>query len=273
MLKPVRGDEPMTTDSAGEPAVVDAEPERPLFRFGSHEERTRAITHSLLLVAGAFMVGIVLVGLSRGLLSGAGLTEESAPVAVNLTSTSVHFASFLLVCVGYVVWQDCRSLVPAGVPSPRSVAVVLVGFVVLVGSLSALEFLFSQFGLEPADNAAVEAGQDSPELYLFMIPIVVLLNAPAEELLFRGLVQGRFRRAYGVVPGVLAASAVFGLVHYVALVGSGSQLVYVAIAAAAGLVLGAAYELTRNLLVPIAMHALWNVSVYALLYLDATGGL
>jgi len=56
-------------------------------------------------------------------------------------------------------------------------------------------------------------------------------------------------------------------------VGSGSQLVYVAIAAAAGLVLGAAYELTRNLLVPIAMHALWNVSVYALLYLDATGGL
>jgi len=263
----------MTTDPPGEPAVVDAEPERPLFRFGSHEERTRAVTHSLLLVAGAFFVAMTLGSLTLELLRTAGITEESAPVAYNLASTAVQFVSFLLVCVGYVAWQDCRSLVPTGRPSVRSLAVILVGFLVLVGSLSALEFVFSQFGLEPAENAAVEAGKDNPELYLFMIPVVLLLNAPAEELLFRGLVQGRFRRAYGVVPGVLAASAVFGMVHFVALVGTGSQVVYVAIAAGAGLILGAAYELTRNLLVPIAMHALWNVAVYLLLYLDATGGL
>ncbi|PSQ47479.1 CPBP family intramembrane metalloprotease [Halobacteriales archaeon SW_7_65_23] len=263
----------MTTDPSSEPAVVDAEPERPLFRFGSHEERTRAIAHSLLLVAGAFLVAMVLGAVALELLRTMGLTEESAPVAYNLVSTAVQFVAFLAVCIGYIAWQDCRSLVPTGRPSLRSIAVIVVGFVILVGSLSALEFLFSQLGLEPADNAAVEAGRDNPELYLFMIPLVILLNAPAEELLFRGLVQGRFRRAYGVVPGVLAASAVFGMVHFVALVGTGSQLVYVAIAASAGLILGAAYELTRNLLVPIVMHALWNVAIYLVLYLEATGGL
>lgn len=260
----------MTTDPSGESAVVDAETDRPLYQFGSHEERTRAVTHSLLLVAGAFLVAGLLGAATLDLLGLLGLTEESAPVAVTLASTAVHFLGFLLVCVGYVVWQDCRSLVPATLPSLRSVAVIAVGFVVLVGSLNALEILFSQFGLEPAENVAIEAGKDNPELYLFMIPIVILLNAPAEELLFRGLVQGRFRRAYGVVPGILAASAVFGAIHYVALVGSGSQFVYVAIAAAAGLILGAAYEITGNLVVPTVVHALWNVAIYTLLYVDAT---
>lgn len=261
----------MTTDPSGESAVVDAEADRPLYRFGSPAERTRAITHSLLLVAGAFLVAGLLGTAAVDVLDLLGITEESAPVAVTLASTSVHFGGFLLVCLGYVAWQDCRSLVPASLPSVRSLAVIAVGFVVLLGSLNALEVLFAQFGLEPADNVAIEAGRDNPRLYLYMVPVVILLNSPAEELLFRGLVQGRFRRAYGVVPGILAASAVFGAIHYVALVGSGSQLVYVAIAAAAGLILGAAYEIAGNLLVPIAIHAFWNVGIYLLLYVEATG--
>jgi len=263
----------MTTDPSSDTAVVDAEAEQPLFDVGSTEERTRAVTHSLLLVITAFLAASLLVATAKALLAGVGITEEATPVAFDLAGTSVHFATFVAVCVTYLVWFDCRSLVPTGLPSLRSIAVIIGGFVVLVGSLTGLEFLFSQVGLEPAENSAVQAGEGNPELYLYMIPVVVLLNAPAEELLFRGIVQGRFRQAYGVVPGVLAASAIFGLVHFVALVGSGSQLVYVAIAAASGLILGAAYEYTGNLAVPIAMHALWNVGVYVVLYLEATGGL
>lgn len=263
----------MTGDTPGDGAVADADPERQLFRVGSPEQRLQAVAHSLSLVLVAFLVAGLLNGLTTAGINAFGITEEAAPVAHSLLPMAAHFIGFLVVAIGYVEWADCRSLVSVTVPSVRDVLLIVIGFAVLVGSLNGLEVLFSEFGFEPADNSAVVAGEGNPELYLYIIPIVILLNAPAEELLFRGVVQGRFRQAYGVVPGVLLAAAVFGLVHYVALVGSGSQLVYVTIAAAAGVILGAAHEYTENLVVPIAMHACWNVATYLLLYADATGGL
>ncbi|PSP54307.1 CPBP family intramembrane metalloprotease, partial [Halobacteriales archaeon QH_7_68_42] len=35
--------------------------------------------------------------------------------------------------------------------------------------------------------------------------------------------------------------------------------------------LGSVYELTENLVVPVAIHALWNVYVFGSQYLVATG--
>ena len=58
---------------------------------------------------------------------------------------------------------------------------------------------------------------------------------------------------------------------WVALTGGGSQLTYVAVAGVLGLVLGSVYELTENLVVPVAIHALWNVYVFGSQYLVATG--
>jgi len=263
----------MTADSSGDGAVVEADPEQQLFQVASGKERFRAVAHSVLLVLTAFVVAGLLSGIATGGLESAGLTEDAAPVVYSLTSMGTHFAGFLLVSVAYLEWLDCRSLVSARVPSLRHGLVIVVGFVVLVGSLNGLEFLFAEFGLEPAENTAVRAGEGNPELYLYIVPVVLFLNAPAEELLFRGVVQGRFRRAYGIVPGILLAAAVFGLVHYLALVGTGSEIVYVTIAAAAGLILGATYEYTENLVVPTVIHAFWNIGIYLVLYADATGGL
>lgn len=90
-----------------------------------------------------------------------------------------------------------------------------------------------------------------------MVPISLLLVAPGEELIFRGVVQGLFRRAYGPVPAILITSALFGVAHYLALSGSG-KLVYVAVAAILGLVLGTVYELSDNLVVPTLAHGVWN---------------
>jgi membrane protease YdiL (CAAX protease family) len=259
----------MTADTPEE-GVVDAEPKRPLFRFGSQQHRMEAVTHSLLLVLVAFLVGGVLSVAAEGLLGSIGLTEESAPVVVSLSTMSVHFVGFLFVCVWYVQFRESDPLVGVSRPSWRDGLVILGGFVALVVALTGLEALFAQFGLEPAENVATGPGENDPLYFLYVIPIVIFLNAPAEEFLFRGLVQGQFRRAYGVVPGIVASAAVFGLIHYLALIGTGSRLVYVSIAAVAGLLLGGVYEYTENLLVPTAVHALWNVLTYLLLYLQAT---
>lgn len=243
----------------------------PLFRTASAEVRLKSVVHSLLLVALAFLFAGVLVGVGRALLDGAGLSSDTAPVAFELTGTATNFLGLLLVSLAYLYWREEQSLIGFRRPTRRDLAVVAGGIAVLVVAIVALEAVLSQVGLAPDENLAVETGRENPELFLYYVPIVIFLNAPAEELLFRGVVQGLFRRAYGVVPGILAAAAIFGAIHYLALAGDGSAAAYVGIAFASGIVLGALYEYTENLLVPIVVHAAWNVLVYLNLYAQTTG--
>lgn len=73
----------------------------------------------------------------------------------------------------------------------------------------------------------------------------------AEELFFRGAVQGLAVRWAGLPLGLAIASALFGLAHLI-------TPTYAVIAAAIGLYLGALYAATGNLLVPIVIHALYD---------------
>lgn len=248
---------------------VDSETQ--LVDIADHQAQTRNLTHALVLILGAFVVAGAIQEVGLSVLGGVGVTEESTPVVAQLTPMALHFAGFLVVCGAYLAWREDGGLVRMGWPTGRDVRWILLGFSALVALLVGLEVVLSQIGLEPADNASVEVGMNNPQLFLYFVPLVILLNAPAEELLFRGVVQGLFRRSYGVAPAILAAALLFGLVHYVALVGTGSRLAYVLIAFISGLVLGILYEYTENLAVPIAVHACWNVLVYLNLYANATG--
>lgn len=253
-----------------ESTADDGVPERPLVRTSNPLQRVGNITHALLLVAVAFLVAGIIQGFGLSVLDGFGLTEENAPVLTQIVPMGLHFVGFFAVAGAYLSWDGGR-LVRTVRPTWHDIRWILLGFSLLVAFMVGLDVVLAQLGLEPAENATVDVGKDNPQLFLYFVPLVVFLNAPAEELLFRGVVQGLFRRSYGVVPGVLGAALVFGLVHYVALVGTGSRFAYVAVAFVSGLVLGALHEYTENLAVPIAVHACWNVVVYLNLYVGATG--
>jgi membrane protease YdiL (CAAX protease family) len=243
---------------------------RPLFEVGDLEARRIGIFHSILLVLGAFLGAGLLVSIGNGLLAGVGVSSTSP--AGQIVTTAINFVGLLMVPLAYLGWRNDWSLVGVGRPSSRGLLTIVVGSVVLIVFMNGAELLVSSLGFQPPENAAVQSGQDNPELFLYYIPIVLLLNSPAEELLFRGVVQGLLRRAYGVVPGILGAAAIFGLVHYPALVGAGSAEAYIAIALGSGIIFGVLYEYTENLLVPIAVHAAWNCLVYLSLYVETTGG-
>ena len=88
------------------------------------------------------------------------------------------------------------------------------------------------------------------------IPVVILTTCIAvpiaEDLVFRGIIQGELRR---VMPGwtaVLIQGVIFALVH-----GDPIQISYVIIPA---IILGAAYEWTKSIYVPIAMHMVFNLA-------------
>lgn len=74
----------------------------------------------------------------------------------------------------------------------------------------------------------------------------------AEEALFRGLLQVGLSGLIGWLPALIGASVVFGLVHWV-------TRLYAILAGIVGLYLGALYLATGNLLVPIVVHALYDM--------------
>jgi hypothetical protein len=81
-------------------------------------------------------------------------------------------------------------------------------------------------------------------------------------MLFRGVIQNaiadQFVDPVGVAAGWIAASLLFGLLHWV-------TLSYAVLATLIGLYLGGLWIVTGNLLVPAVVHALYDF--WALVYL------
>ena len=77
-----------------------------------------------------------------------------------------------------------------------------------------------------------------------------------EELLFRGILFLWIERFAGSWAALIVTSALFGLAHI--LNPNATWFSSFAIAMEAGLLLGGAYMLTRNLWMPMGLHAAWN---------------
>ncbi|KPQ27086.1 MAG: CAAX protease self-immunity [Marinobacter excellens HL-55] len=96
----------------------------------------------------------------------------------------------------------------------------------------------------------------------FRWPVLVTLSILAgvgEELLFRGGIQGWLLQYTGPWTAVLAASVLFGLVHYV-------SFTYFLVATGLGLVLGTAYQLSGSLELVMVWHAVYDMmALYCLL--------
>lgn len=278
--QPDGGVEPMP-----DPAGPDPDAGPPLYKMGTTQQRIRSLLHTVALVAGAFIASNVfaLVALqavvAAGLLTVPGGFSSVAdlPTAGAVLLFVMNFVGFFAVGWAYLRWRDesvfDTSLYELAVPSLRQVGQVLAGLVVLFVVLGVISNVAAQFGLSPSENVTQTLGEGNPELLLYLIPIALLLNGPIEEFLFRGLVQGLFRDAYGILPGVVLSAAVFGVVHYFAVSGGGGDIVYtLTIITALGALLGVLYEWSENLLVPGLVHGLFNAIQYASLYLVTTGG-
>jgi membrane protease YdiL (CAAX protease family) len=99
-----------------------------------------------------------------------------------------------------------------------------------------------------------------PVLLLSAFAYFLLFNAPAEEVLFRGLLlQGILGLGAGVLTAAAASSAVFALFHF------GSGLLFLPVFAADALAFCALRLRTNSLYPPIAAHAALNFTTAALL--------
>jgi len=241
-----------------------------------------SIVRALAVIAGAFLLAGIFGQLGAALLGvSVPLEVRSTPAGLYAAVNAVSFVGFILAGVAYLQLRDDQSLVYLRTPQLSDLGWALVGVAgIFAGSLvmgvvidllrTLAETLFG-VAVESGQNSIITEGRKKPAIFLFMVPVSVLFVGPAEELVFRGVVQGLFRRAFGVVPAVVLASLTFGLGHYLA-ISSGSAWTYILTASALGLVLGAVYEYTESIAVPALAHGLWNGGLFVVNYYVATTG-
>jgi len=110
-------------------------------------------------------------------------------------------------------------------------------------------------GIKPMAFFRASLPKDALQLTLFFV-VGGVIGPIAEEFFFRGVLYGFFRR-WGVAMAVILSTGLFVLPHIRAQTIPLTQAV-------GGLVFAAAYEIEHNLLVPITIHVLGNLALFAL---------
>ncbi len=192
--------------------------------------------------------------------------------AHEILKTIIQFAGFLIAVAGFFIITDDWGLVGYNRPTAREVGLITAGLGGLLLIQFGLVYLAGLVGIQPAQNQALVPGQQNPDYFLYMIAVSIAVVGPAEELLFRGVVQGLLRRAWGSSGSILVAAGFFGLIHLLALQGTTGQLVlYVSVATLLGCLLGYLYEHTGNIVVPGLAHGGYNAALFAIQYVTAVG--
>ena len=95
----------------------------------------------------------------------------------------------------------------------------------------------------------------SGEIVLFYL-VGGMIGPVAEEIFFRGIIYGFFRR-WGVLAALILSSAIFVLAHLATAGIPVTQIV-------GGIIFAIAYEKEGSLMVPITIHALGNMTIFTL---------
>lgn len=235
--------------------------------------RLRAVGVGVAIGVAGILAALVLVVLSVLLLGALDVTITPV-LSIVLSLLLTQGVAFL--GVGYLYLRKrgipVRSI-GLRIPSIKELGVVVGALVLSFVYLIAVSQLLQATGTEAAENQVAGMAMENPEIVLYLLPGAYLLIGPGEELLFRGVVQNRIREEFSAVPGVILASAIFAAIHVGSLVASNPSAVLVTVGVLMGpsLILGAIYEYTRNLVVPILVHGTYNAIIFLSLYLVATG--
>jgi membrane protease YdiL (CAAX protease family) len=238
-------------------SIAEAEPDELLLR----------VIQSLFVVLGAVVGASFVVAPAATLAEALGVPAESP--AFSVVRTVANFVGFGLACAVFLAATDSADSVGARLPSGREALLIAGGVTTLLAAQFALLLGLAEIGIETGQNRAITADGRAPIYFLYMVPVSILVVGPAEELLFRGVVQGRVSQIAGPATGIGFASVLFGVIHYASVTGGlGGRVAYVAIAGLLGVLLGLLYERTGNVVVPALTHGLYNAVLFGIQYAD-----
>ncbi|WP_396610364.1 lysostaphin resistance A-like protein [Haloferax sp. S1W] len=221
----------------------------------------RAVAVAIALVVTSLLLGIVLTLAVFVPLVALGIPLAESPSVVLLAALIPSQLAFAT--VGILATVTLLDGVPVRVPTRHDLQWVGLGLLGSFGAVSLLVVASTFVDLSPLQSVVGDAAEANPGLLVALALLSIVVIAPAEELLFRGAVQGRLRATFGPVGAIGLASALFASLHVFNFVGGGVLvLVPLATLFLVGAVLGTVYERTDNLVAPIAVHALYNATLF-----------
>lgn len=234
--------------------------------------KRQAIGIAIILTYGSYIAGVVLISGAVFGLRMVGFQLLERPALRLLTSTvMLQGITFGGLAILYLRFRGLSlDFVPIDVPTKWDVAVFVLGVFGLFALLSFVSIVFSVAGIPVAENNISIIASEQPNTFLLLIPLSILLVGPGEELLYRGIIQGELRTTMSPLRAIVFSSALFASIHLFSLSGSGKYS-YIIIAFLLSLCLGAIYEYTDNLVVPILVHGMFNAAQFGLTYLSANG--
>lgn len=129
-------------------------------------------------------------------------------------------------------------------------------------ALLAANLLSTTIGFSIPESPIQTELEYQPQLLIAFLFIVVFLNAPIEELLFRNIIQKRTREIYSPIAAIAIAAIIFASVHmlgYIAIAGVSAAIAPTILVLFGGVVFGIVYEHTGDLISVILAHALYNI--------------
>ena len=171
-----------------------------------------------------------------------------------------------MLVLGYAYYRYRHLVVPIRTPSAAALGYAVAGVVGALVVAVGLSLLLVALNLLPGSVIGDAAATD-PTFLLGLAALSVVVVAPVEEFLFRGVIQRRLRDRFGPTPAIAGASLLFGSMHLANYTGRLAPVVAGAfLIAAVGAVFGTVYERTDNLVVPILAHAAYNVTLLLVSY-------
>ncbi|SDJ99173.1 CPBP family intramembrane glutamic endopeptidase [Natronorubrum texcoconense] len=194
--------------------------------------------------------------------------------APELAWTVIEYLAFAVglgaVTVGYLALRERDlSFVDLERPTLRTVGWIVVGLILILGANLGVSALMEVLGIESSEHTTTQRVVENPDLLYVIIPAMVLVVGPFEELLYRNVVQKSLYGTFSRYGAVVVASVVFTLVHILAYAtaGAGELLASLSLLFVLSLILGVLYERTENLVVPALVHGCYNAVVFATLLL------
>ncbi|WP_416838995.1 CPBP family intramembrane glutamic endopeptidase [Haloferax sp. DFSO52] len=233
----------------------------PSTRQSSLTGQLRAVVVAVAIVVAALILGVVLTFALFVPLLAANISIDSTGSTFLILALIPSQLAFAL--VGILVAIALLGGVSVSIPTRGDLRWVALG---LVGSFAAVGLLVAAstvVDLSPVESVVGDAAVVDPTILVALALLSIFVIAPAEELLFRGAVQGRLRKTFGPLGAIVLASAIFASLHVFNFVGGGIViLVPVTALFLVGAVFGYIYERTENLAVPIAVHGLYNATLF-----------
>jgi hypothetical protein len=189
------------------------------------------------------------------------LVEAGAVLSKSASSPLLRLGAARLIELGLIVWIVHvveGSLTFIGLNQVRWIAGLRrgllwsAGFGVLSGIALTILFLAEISPLTFIRTALPKSSADL--LFFFLVGGIV---APvAEEVFFRGVLYG-FLRRWGIGVAIVLSTVAFAFAHGL---GHGLPMTQVV----GGILFAAAYEIEKNLVVPITIHCLGNMAIFSL---------